>query len=71
MRNLLEKLKPEYKEKFHLIKEEYPASVQYVYQQLEKHEWILDINFKTVSDMCFWLNIEMSFNNINNLFEEQ
>ncbi len=54
MRNLLERLKPEYKDSLEVSLINYPYTINSIYSALEENHSILDLKF----DIVFSLNFE-------------
>ena len=64
--NLLERLKPEYKEILELENIKYPSLVWYVVGELETEQYVRELKYGVVVDLKFLLDVDSPYD----LFKE-
>lgn len=69
MRNLLDRLKPEYKAKLKQLESTYPATIEEIYSNLTKFNFYTELRFGTAAVLCSLLDVTLS--NFLDLFDEE
>jgi hypothetical protein len=67
---LLKRLQPKFKKKLNLIKEKNPYTYANIINILQDHEFYSDLKINDAVTICFYLDVEFTIRNINDLFNE-
>ena len=65
--NLLERLKPEYKEKLEVGNIAYPSLVGYIFDELENHKYVRNLLYGLVMDLKFLLDVDSPYELFNEI----
>lgn len=71
MRNLLERLKPEHKERLHSIKLSYPNTYMDICNTLNKTAFYTEVKIGIAAEFCLHLDMPFTLSNFRNLFNEK
>ena len=68
--NLLKRLQPKFTKKLNLIKEKHPYTYANIISILEDHDFYSDLKINEAVTICFYLDVEFTLGNLNDLFNE-
>jgi len=68
--NLLKRLQPKFTKKLNLIKEKHPYTYANIISILEAQEFYSDLKISEAVTICFYLDVEFTLGNLNDLFNE-
>lgn len=68
MRNLLDRLKPEYKAKLKKVEDKYPTTIQGIYSDLSKTNFYTELTIGMAVTMCSHLDLTLT--HILDLFDD-
>jgi len=71
MRNLYERLKPEYRAKLDEIKDKYPNTYEDIINQLTTNMFYTELRIGLVGSLCSHLGITFTLSNFIDLFDEK
>ena len=67
---LLERLQPQFTQKLETLKEKYPTTHKNIVNILKDNEYYSELKISDAVSICFYLDVEFTIGNINDLFNE-
>ena len=67
---LLKRLQPKFKKNLKLLKQKHPYTYANIVNILEDHEFYSDLKINDAVTICFYLDVEFTLGNLNDLFNE-
>lgn len=71
MRNLYERLKPEYKAKLDEIKDKYPNTYEDIDYKLKTNRFYTELTIGLVGSICSLIGLTFTLSNFIDLFDEE